>query len=98
MKKKPRIPLSPSAVREKAARLEIGEYTGRIAQELDKLRGASMYHRAAIKGVETLIHRLDKAMRVGGTKGQKETYLATLRVGFVDRINKHKKKFHIDVA
>ena len=98
MAKKPKIPDSPSAVREKAARIEIGHLSARILQELDKLRGATMYHRAAVKGIETMIYGLDKAMHVGGTRGQKEMYKSTLRVSHVDRINKHKRRFSINVV
>ena len=98
MPKKPKIPASPAAVREKAARIEIGEFTGRIAQELDKLRGASMYHKASVGGIETLIKGLDKAMETAGTAGQKEMYGSTIRVGYIDRINKHKRRFHIKVV
>ena len=98
MAKKPRIPTSPSDVRQKAARLEIGEYTGRIAQELDKLRGASMYHRASVGGIETLIYGLDKAMHIGGTPLEKEVYKSTGRTLYVDRLNRHKKRFSINVV
>ena len=98
MKKKPRIPASPSAVRERAARLEIGEFTGRIAQELDKLRAASMYHRASVGGIETLIYGMDRAMHIGGTPVEKEMYRTTSRPAYIDRLNKHKKRFSINVV
>ena len=104
MAKKPKIPPSPAALREeakvrkRAARIEIGEFSARIGQELDKLRGATMYHRAAVGGIETLIRGLDKAMDIAGTAGQKEMYTSTLRVGYIDRVNKHKRRFHIKVV
>ena len=98
MKKKPKIPPSPSAVRERAARVEISEYSGRIGQELNKLRGASMYHRASVGGIETLIYGMDKAMHIGGTPVEKEMYRSTSRPAYIDRLNKHKKRFSINVV
>lgn len=91
-----KIPISPLAVRVQAAKVEIGEFNAKIQGELDKLRAVTKYNPKVSGVVEALILKLDKAMHVGGTKGQKDMYKSKLRPGYVRRLNDHKKRFGIN--
>ena len=99
-KRRKRIPLrvlpkSPQAVRQQAASVEVGQFTSQIAQELDKLRGVKEYKAQIIFQIETMLKALDRAVKVSGVGA--EQYKNVIRQGYVDRINKHKKRFGINV-